>query len=65
MKLLILMLMMLVTACATVSDEALCAGTLAARDAHAEALLEDGGDRSVITGDYLIRLLDAGCDPAE
>jgi|GEM_PF-3547007 len=28
---------------------------------HAAALIADGGDRSVITGDYLMRVIDAGC----
>jgi hypothetical protein len=28
---------------------------------HAAALLADGGDASVESGDYLLRLIDAGC----
>jgi len=44
-----------------VSDSAICHGTEASRTAHAAALAEDGGDRSVITGAYLIRQIDAAC----
>lgn len=43
------------------SGNALCDGTEAARREHAEALAVDGGDRSVVTGAQLIRLMDAGC----
>lgn len=59
------MLMMPVSACApasTGSHSAICGGTHAARTAHTEALLQDGGDRSVVTGQALIAKLDAGCD---
>jgi hypothetical protein len=44
-----------------VSGEAICDATAASRTAHAAALAEDGGDRSLITGAYLIRQLDAAC----
>jgi hypothetical protein len=44
-----------------VSGDALCDATSASRTAHAAALAEDGGDRSVITGAYLIRQIDAAC----
>ena len=44
-----------------VSDSALCAGTAQATTDHAAALAEDGGNRSVVTGAFLIRQLDAGC----
>ncbi len=44
-----------------VSGDALCGGTAAARTEHAAALADDGGDRSVVTGAHLIRLIDAGC----
>lgn len=51
-----------VTGCVNgVSDSAICDGTEAARTAHAEALADDGGPRSIATGARLIRLLDAGC----
>lgn len=56
-------LTMLVSGCATgVSDSAICAGTLQAREAHARALLEDAGDTSVVTGATLIQQLDAACN---
>ena len=44
------------------SDAAICGGTEAARREHAAALAADGGDRSVLTGAKLIRLMDAGCN---
>ena len=51
----------LASGCATVSSpNAICDGTVALRDAHAEALLRDG-DVSVQTGAELIAALDAGC----
>lgn len=59
------MLMMPVTACAPVltgNYDAICGGTHAARTAHTEALLQDGGDQSVVTGQRLISLIDAGCN---
>ena len=40
---------------------AICDGSQAARKAHAAALVEDGGDASVVTGARLIAMLDAGC----
>jgi hypothetical protein len=43
------------------SEAALCDGTRNARDAHAKALLEDAGPRSLTTGARLIKLLDTGC----
>jgi hypothetical protein len=52
----------LLTGCGiAVSPQALCDGTKRLRDAHTEALLDDGGDRSVITGSALIGAIDAGC----
>jgi hypothetical protein len=54
--------LMLVTSCGTgVSDSAVCAGTAQATTDHAAALAEDGGPRSVVTGAFLIKQLDAGC----
>jgi len=44
-----------------VSGEAICDATAASRTAHAAALAEDGGDKSVTTGAYLIRQIDAAC----
>ena len=55
------MLPMLVSGCLSVNGAAICDGTKRLRDAHAEALLEDAGDQSVITGAALIGALDAGC----
>ena len=56
--------MTLVSGCATVSNpNAICDGTVSLRDTHTQALIEDGGNRSVVTGAALIAALDAGCDP--
>lgn len=50
--------------CAPVSSpNAICDGTASLRDTHTEALIEDGGDLSVVTGAALIAALDAGCGP--
>ena len=58
----LMMLPLLVTACAPVpSGDAVCTGTLRARAEHAAALVADGGDMSVVTGDRLIRMIEAGC----
>lgn len=43
------------------SDSAICDALAADVTAHAAALAEDGGDRSVQTGARLIRRFDAGC----
>lgn len=52
-----------VLGCANVSSpNAICDGTVALRSAHADALIEDGGDQSVRTGAALIAALDAGCN---
>jgi hypothetical protein len=57
------MLMLPVIGCATaISKPAICNGSERARNAHAEALLADGGDLSVVTGAELLALLDAACD---
>jgi hypothetical protein len=45
-----------------VSDSAVCAGTAQATTDHAAALAKDGGPLSVVTGAFLIRQLDAGCN---
>jgi len=51
-----------VIGCANVaSNNAICDGTLGDRAAHASALAEDGGEKSIITGAALIRKLDAAC----
>jgi len=58
-----LLLMLLLTGCASVktSDSALCAGLDPLINAHADALIIDGGPQSLITGDKLITGYDAGC----
>jgi hypothetical protein len=45
----------------SVNQSAICDGTLRLRDAHADALIEDGGQKSIKTGAALIASLDAGC----
>ena len=61
MRLSLLALTLPVTACVTASQPAICEGTARATDAHAAALVVDGGPLSVVTGDTLIAQLDAGC----
>jgi hypothetical protein len=57
-----MMLILTESGCArAVSDSALCDGLAEDVTAHAAALAEDGGDRSVQTGARLIRRFDAGC----
>lgn len=52
----------LASGCApAVNQRAICDATAASRTAHAAALAEDGGDRSVVTGALLIRQIDAAC----
>ena len=58
---LLLTLTLLAQACAPVSLPALCTESVLPMSEHAAALIEDGGDRSVVTGDYLLRVIDAGC----
>lgn len=56
---------LLVAGCVTATnDSALCDGTRAARDAHTDALLADGGDQSLVTGAALLSRLDAACGGA-
>ena len=42
-------------------DSGLCDGLEPLARRHAAALVEDGGDRSVVTGAQLLAGLDAGC----
>jgi hypothetical protein len=57
-----LMLTLPVSGCVSAaSTDAICAGTKAARTEHAAALVDDGGPLSLVSGAYLIQLLDAGC----
>lgn len=60
---LILPLMLLLTGCANVnkSDSAICAGLDPLVNSHADALIIDGGPKSLVTGDQLITGYDAGC----
>jgi hypothetical protein len=46
---------------ARINEVGVCDGTERLRDAHTDALLSDGGQRSVKTGAALIAALDAGC----
>ena len=43
------------------SSNAICDATKDSRTAHAGALYEDGGSKSVMTGAYLIAQIDVGC----
>lgn len=64
MRLALLTLTMLGTACApavTINERAVCDALAALVDDHADALLQDGGDASVVTGANLIAAYDAGC----
>lgn len=56
---------MLVSGCVTATPnnaDAICDGTRQARADHAAALVRDGGDASVVTGQALIARIDAACD---
>lgn len=61
---------MLLTSCETGPlgtsgiESAICDGTAKARDEHVDALLADGGPRSLETGAYFIKLIDTGCGRA-
>lgn len=55
-------LMLLAAGCTNVVNQAaICDATAASRTAHAAALAEDGGDRSVVTGALLIQQIDVAC----
>ena len=61
-RILICLPVLLASGCINVgSGKAICDGTANLRTVHAEALAEDGGDRSVVTGQSLIATLDAAC----
>ena len=53
----------LVTGCVSTAtnEAALCEATAQARRAHASALVADGGDASVVTGQRLLAMIKAGC----
>lgn len=54
--------MLLAGGCTTApSSNAICDATKDSRTAHAGALYEDGGPKSVMTGAYLIAQIDVGC----
>lgn len=55
--------LLIVSGCASgpSGESALCARTQGPIQAHAAALVEDGGDKSVSTGRTLIAIIDAGC----
>ena len=61
MRLLLLMPLMLCSACVSASQPALCSATANDRDALASALAADGGPRSLVAGQHLIAKVDAGC----
>lgn len=62
MRILPLLLMMPLSGCAIgVADSVICQRTAAPSDAHTAALIEDGGPKSLVTGQNLIAILDAGC----
>lgn len=43
------------------NNAAICDGTAQSRTSHAQALVADGGPRSMVTGALLIQQIDAGC----
>ena len=51
----------LAQACAPVSLPALCTASVLPMNDHAAALLDADDDRAAVTGDYLMRVIDAGC----
>ena len=55
------MLMLLVSGCLNANATAICDGLRGDVDALAEALLIDGGDLSVTTGQVVISRFDRGC----
>lgn len=62
MRLFLLIPTLLVAGCVSgPSGEAICDGTKAASSTHAAALDYDGGDRSSVTGQALIVILDDAC----
>lgn len=66
-NLLLPILLLPCAACANLqaSPLALCLGTKADRQAHAEALIVDGGPQSRVSGANLLGSLDAGCRTAK
>ena len=63
MRRLLIILPMLVTGCvSSVNDAALCNATAQAPKTHAQALLVDGGDQSVVTGANMLDAFKSGCN---
>ena len=58
-----LMLVLLLTGCGQgkVNDSAICSGLDPLVNSHADALIVDGGPKSLVTGERLITGFDAGC----
>lgn len=56
-----LLALLCVTGCLAASPDGVCAGLAPLADQHAAALMADGGDQSVVTGNRLISSLDAAC----
>ncbi len=56
-----MLLMLLLSSCATVNQTAICDGTVRSRDSLTVALLTDGGPQSRMAGAGLLAQLDAGC----
>ena len=60
-----MILVLLVASCSTVklidSDSAICDGLDPLVNTHVDALLVDGGPKSLITGERLVSGFDAGC----
>lgn len=56
-------LILSLTACTSLvgSGAAICDGTQKARAEHARALLEDGGERSLMSGQVLLSQMDSAC----
>lgn len=64
--LLILPALLSINGCAPApaADRGLCDGLMPLAVEHGRALLHDGGDRSVVSGERLIAGLQAGCEGA-
>lgn len=59
---LMVILLLPASSCATVQSDAICDSTRQDRLEHAEALAEDGGPRSVVSGVRLIYKIDGYCN---
>ena len=64
MRRLLTLSMLLAAGCANAprgGAEALCSGSAAARDRHAQALLQRGEGEVLLSGQHLVALIDAAC----